>query len=148
MNFDVSHSDDAKEIVDDACDWALTYVGSLAADDGLAWLLTIVRQVFHGRRTHKRPAGTAREVGRVIGTAVHPAVAREQALPHDVGSTMLADWIEALPLAYREVLILRELEDLSYEKIARIVGIPMVTVILRLARARALLEHAPLLQAI
>jgi len=50
--------------------------------------------------------------------------------------------IEALPPAFREVIVLRELEDLSYEDIARIAGIPIGTVMSRLSRARALLRAA------
>ena len=50
--------------------------------------------------------------------------------------------IAALPIAYREVLVLRELEDLPYKDIARIADIPMGTVMSRLARARSLLRQA------
>jgi RNA polymerase sigma-70 factor (ECF subfamily) len=53
-----------------------------------------------------------------------------------------------LPLAYREVLILRELEEMSYKEIARIADIPVGTVMSRLARARAMLQRSPLLHAI
>ena len=56
--------------------------------------------------------------------------------------------IAALPLGYREVLILRELEEMSYRDIARVVDIPIGTVMSRLARARALLQRSPLLVAI
>ena len=50
--------------------------------------------------------------------------------------------IAALPVAYREVLVLRELEDLSYSDIARIADIPIGTVMSRLARARGLMRAA------
>ena len=54
----------------------------------------------------------------------------------------------ALPLAYREVLVMRELEDMSYKEIARVADIPIGTVMSRLARARALLQRSPLLRAV
>ena len=60
----------------------------------------------------------------------------------------LADAVASLPLQYREVLILRELEELSYKEIARIADIPIGTVMSRLARARDLLQRSPLLYAI
>ena len=50
--------------------------------------------------------------------------------------------LAALPVAYREVLVLRELEDLSYNDIARIADIPVGTVMSRLARARGLMREA------
>ena len=62
-------------------------------------------------------------------------------------SKALADAIAALPLGYREVLVLRELEELSYKEIARVADIPIGTVMSRLARARGLLQRSPLLQA-
>ena len=61
---------------------------------------------------------------------------------------MLADAVEELPLQYREVLILRELEELSYKEIARVADIPVGTVMSRLARARGLLQRSPLLYAV
>ena len=62
--------------------------------------------------------------------------------------TALAEALAALPPGYREVLILRELEDLSYKEIARVADIPIGTVMSRLARARGLLQRSPLLQAV
>ena len=63
-------------------------------------------------------------------------------------SKVLADAVAELPLAFREVLILREMEELSYKEIARIADIPIGTVLSRLARARALLQGSPRLRAI
>jgi len=58
------------------------------------------------------------------------------------GSRPLNAAIAALPVQFREVLILRELEDLSYKDIARIADVPIGTVMSRLARARRLLAES------
>ena len=58
----------------------------------------------------------------------------------------LADAVDALPLAFREVIVLRELEELSYKQIAQITDAPIGTVMSRLSRARQLLHGAALRQ--
>ena len=63
-------------------------------------------------------------------------------------SRALSEAVAELPLVFREVLILRELEELSYKEIARVVDIPVGTVMSRLARARGLLQRSPLLHSI
>jgi RNA polymerase sigma-70 factor (ECF subfamily) len=50
--------------------------------------------------------------------------------------------IDELPEEFREVIVLRELEGLSYKQIAAVAGVPVGTVMSRLARARGRLEHA------
>jgi RNA polymerase sigma-70 factor (ECF subfamily) len=72
----------------------------------------------------------------------------EQAALRSAESRSLSEAMAELPLVFREVLILRELEELSYKEIARIVDIPVGTVMSRLARARGLLQRSPLLRAI
>jgi RNA polymerase sigma-70 factor, ECF subfamily len=139
---------DAEDVVQDACMRALKYVGSLHGDDARAWFLTIVRHAFYDWCKRNRPTEIAQDDGTAIEMAVDPAaVDPEDALVRTAESKALADAIAALPLAYREVLILRELEELSYKEIARIADIPIGTVMSRLARARALLQRAPLLHA-
>ena len=140
---------DAEDIVQEACMRAMKYVGSLTGDDARAWFLTIVRHAFYDWCKRNRPAEIARDDGSAIDQAVDPAaVDPEQASLRAAESKALADAIAALPLAYREVLILRELEELSYKEIARIAEIPVGTVMSRLARARGLLQRSPLLHAV
>ena len=139
---------DAEDVVQDACMRALKYVGSLHGDDARAWFLTIVRHAFYDWCRRNRPAEIASDDGTAIDSAVDPAaVDPEQALLRITESKALADAIAALPLGYREVLVLRELEELSYKEIARVANIPIGTVMSRLARARGLLQRSPLLQA-
>ena len=138
---------DAEDIVQDACVRALKYVGSLNGGSARAWFLTIVRHAFYDWCKRNRPAEIARDDGTAIDMAVDPAaVDPEQAFLRNAESKALADAVAALPLAYREVLILREMEELSYKQIASIADIPIGTVMSRLARARGLLQRSPLLQ--
>ena len=139
---------DAEDIVQDACVRALKYVGSLNGGGARAWFLTIVRHAFYDWCKRNRPAEIARDDGTAIEMAVDPAaVDPEQVFLRNAESKALADAIAALPLAYREVLILRELDEMSYKEIARIADIPIGTVMSRLARARGLLQRSSLLLA-
>jgi RNA polymerase sigma-70 factor (ECF subfamily) len=140
---------DAEDVVQDACIRALKYIGSLSRADARAWFLTIVRHAFYDWCERNRPAEIARDDGSAIEAAVdHAAVDPEQAALRRAESKVLADAVAELPLAFREVLILREMEELSYKEIARIADIPIGTVMSRLARARALLQGSPRLRAI
>jgi RNA polymerase sigma-70 factor (ECF subfamily) len=139
---------DAEDVVQDACVRALKYVGSLTGSSARAWFLTIVRHAFYDWCKRNRPTEIARDDGTAIDTAVDPAaVDPEQSFLRNATSKALADAVAALPLAYREVMILRELEELSYKEIASIAEIPIGTVMSRLARARGLLQRFPLLHA-
>jgi RNA polymerase sigma-70 factor (ECF subfamily) len=140
---------DAEDIVQDACIRALKYIDSLNRSEARAWFLTIVRHAFYDWCERNRPAEIARDDGSALETAVdHNAIDPEQAVLRRAESKALADAVAELPLAFREVLILREMEDLSYKEIARIADIPVGTVMSRLARARALLQGSPRLRAI
>jgi len=140
---------DAEDVVQDACVRALRYIGSLDRGDARAWFLTIVRHAFYDWCKRNRPAEIAQDDGTALEMAVdHAAVDPEQAVLRRADSKLLADALAELPLAFREVLILREMEELSYKEIARIADIPIGTVMSRLARARALLQGSPTLRAV
>ena len=141
--------DDSEDVVQDACVRALKYSGSLRDGDARAWFLTIVRHAFYDWCKRNRPAEIVKDDGTAISMAADDsAIDPQQAALRNADSRVLSDAIAELPLAYREVLILRELEELSYKEIARIADIPIGTVMSRLARARGLLQRSPLLHAI
>jgi len=130
---------DAEDLVQDASLRAWRFVGSLRSEDARAWFLTIVRNTWFDRFGRATPAPTvafdeARD-DRSDGTPDPEArvIARE-------ASDRVQQAIAALPADFREVLVLREFEDLSYKEIAAVVGIPIGTVMSRLARARAALK--------
>jgi len=139
----------AEDVVQDACVRAMQYVGSLRGDEARAWFLTIVRHACYDWFKRNRHPEIADDDGTAIEMAVDSAaLSPEQMLMRGDQARVLADAVAALPMTYREVLILRELEELSYKEIARVADIPVGTVMSRLARARALLQRSPLLQAI
>jgi RNA polymerase sigma-70 factor (ECF subfamily) len=126
---------DAEDVVQDAYVRALRFFSSLRGENARAWLLSIVRNTWYGRF----PARAAdRIVAFDAGTDDRPAhdldpealVIQQQAVER------VQRALEALPPDFREVLVLRELEGLSYKEIATVVGIPIGTVMSRLARAR------------
>jgi RNA polymerase sigma-70 factor (ECF subfamily) len=140
---------DAEDIVQDACMRALKYIDSLNRSEARAWFLTIVRHAFYDWCERNRPAEIAHADGSALEAVVdHNAIDPEQAAVRRAESKVLAEAVAELPLAFREVLILREMEELSYKEIARVADIPIGTVMSRLARARALLQGSPRLRAI
>jgi RNA polymerase sigma-70 factor (ECF subfamily) len=140
---------DAEDVVQDACIRALKYAGSLHGNDARAWFLTIVRNAFYDWLGRNRPAEIVHEDDEKIAARIDPTSPNpEHEALRRAEMHSLSDAIEALPLQYREVLVLRELEEMSYKEIARVADVPIGTVMSRLARARALLQRSPLLQAI
>ena len=113
---------------------ALTYFDSFHGDDGRAWLLAIVRHTcFEWLNKHRRYVELPVE---------HLELARDGRPSPEALQLVQADraavhrGLEALPPEYREVLVLREMEEMSYKQIARITDVPIGTVMSRLARAR------------
>jgi RNA polymerase sigma-70 factor (ECF subfamily) len=109
-------------------------------------VLTVVRHAFYDWCRRNRPAELVEDDGAIEAAVDEASVGPEGALLRSVEARALGDAIAALPLAFREALILREFEDLSYKEIARIANVPVGTVMSRLARARALLQRSPRLQ--
>jgi RNA polymerase sigma-70 factor (ECF subfamily) len=122
---------DAADVVQEAVMRALRYFDSYHGGDARAWLLQIVRNSAYSWIAANRPAGrVALDAGELDTAAVcdPPLDAAE--------GELLRRAIARLPLEQREVLILREFEDLSYRQIADIIGTPIGTVMSRLSRAR------------
>jgi len=127
---------DAQDVVQDAFVRALRFFSSLRDDDARAWLLTIVRNTWYGRFP-RRAGGPGMTVAdenpdEHAGGDMDP----EAQLIQQQTVNRVRGAIESLPADFREVVVLRELEGLSYKEIADVVGIPIGTVMSRLARAR------------
>src|SRR3954465_13573620 len=145
--------DVAQDLVQDAFVRALRGFGSYRGENAKAWLLAIVRNLFLSSATARssdrtvsldtyvrpdcgEPDGSARELWDPDQDTPETALIRSSE------SRSVRDLIEALPVPFRETLVLRELEELSYQQIATATGSPVGTVMSRLARARQMLERA------
>jgi len=135
----------AKDAVQDACLRAFNAFDRMHGPDARSWFLAVVRNacmdVLRDRRdrAHDEEYDDDEHVGAVASELGTPATPEELAVRAS-DSRWLRDAIEALPPDYREVIVLRELEELSYKEISAIVDIPIGTVMSRLARARDLLQ--------
>lgn len=138
----------AQDIVQEAALRAFRHMDSLRHEPR-PWLLKIVRNCFYTwrERSHAERESLAAESGAELleSGGLEAAQAQsdldpERILERAVKGEALRAMIEALPVQYREPLVLRELNDLSYREIADLTGLPMGTVMSRLARARDLLR--------
>ena len=120
---------------------ALRFFDDYRGGDARAWILRIVRNTAHSWRAANRPSGAASlEAQDEVLDAAWPGAPRavdpaDAALREAERATLRAA-IAALPADFREVVVLRDLEDCSYREIATILGIPTGTVMSRLSRGR------------
>ncbi len=138
----VRNSHDAEDIVQEAYLRAFKFFGGFQGGSARAWLLKIVRNTSYSFLETKRPAGLAVEFDEKLHTPDTAAPDAEAALLQAVDNRMLGEALEELPVQFREILILRELEGMSYKEIAAITEVPIGTVMSGLARARAQLKKS------
>ena len=112
--------------------------------DAKAWLFAIVRSSFLDWTRGQRAWGaiTAFEAEDALEQAASEADNPEEELLRAANVTELRQAVDALPDPFRETLVLRELQEMSYREIAEITAAPIGTVMSRLARARSLLVQA------
>jgi RNA polymerase sigma-70 factor, ECF subfamily len=134
---------DAEDVVQDACLRAFRAIRSFASGSARAWVLTIVRNTAYTWIGKNRPAA-------LVAVEDIEAVEIAQAIPGDpnaetpetalIGQTdtaRLEAAISGLPIPFRETLILRDVQGLDYREIAEVTGVPIGTVMSRLARGRS-----------
>lgn len=124
---------------------ALRYFDGFHGEDARPWLLQIVRHAAYSWLAKNRPKEMVSldDLDDGWREVPGPSTAEPQAMAlRKSDRTSIDDALVALPAGYREVLILREMEELPYRDIARIAGIPIGTVMSRLARARRLMRDA------
>jgi RNA polymerase sigma-70 factor (ECF subfamily) len=131
----VGDEHDAQDVVQDAALRAFRHFGGFRQGDPRAWLLSIVRNCCYtllgARRTDR-----ARMADHGLAIDVADPHAADELATQSSDRALLETALSQLPLELREVLVLRELGDLSYREISDVVGAPMGTVMSRLSRAR------------
>jgi RNA polymerase sigma-70 factor (ECF subfamily) len=133
---------DAEDVVQDAYLRAFRYLDAFRGANFRVWLLTIVRNSFLDWLKDNRTGRQLFQPAPADPEWTDPSPSPEAMLLDRVDSETLGALMAGLPAEYREVLILREIEDLSYKDIAAVTGIPAGTVMSRLSRARLALRKA------
>ncbi len=132
---------DAEDLVQEAYLRALKSFGRFHGGDGRAWLLMIVRNTCYSWLQRNRSSESVAVFDEDVHSGQSDGSSPEALLLQSLDSQLLKQALEELPLEFREVLIMRELEELSYKEISAIAGIPIGTVMSRLARARTRLNR-------
>jgi RNA polymerase sigma-70 factor (ECF subfamily) len=132
---------DAEDVVQEASLRALRYFRTFTGGDGRAWFLRIVRNTWFARRGHRFEGLTDpfdEEQHRCIRGPSDP----EALLLQSDDATLIARALRNLPDRFHQLLVLRELEGLSYQELADVMEIPLGTVMSSLSRARTALRRA------
>jgi RNA polymerase sigma-70 factor (ECF subfamily) len=137
----VRNTHDAEDIVQEAYLRAFKFFAGYQGGDARAWVLKIVRNTSYSFLEKNRPADLAEEFDEKIHTAGTEEAGAEAALVQSADSRMLREALDDLPVNFREVIVLRELEEMSYKQIAEVMGTPIGTVMSGLARGRAQLRE-------
>jgi RNA polymerase sigma factor (sigma-70 family) len=134
---------DAEDVVQEACLRAFRGIGGFTGGNGRAWMLAIVRNAaYDWLRKNRSPAVVhvddleAVERMHLADNATSAGDNPEAALIARADEAKLETAIAGLPAAFRDTLVLRDVQGLDYREIAAITGVPIGTVMSRLARAR------------
>lgn len=141
----VRDANDAEDVLQESLLRALRFFGGFRGQDARPWLLAIVRNACYAWLRSRRPDElhdlSPEEIDAGDCTD-RPDLNPETLAIRHAEAAALNRAIAALPVVFRETLMLRELESLSYREIANITDVPIGTVMSRLARARRLLMQS------
>ncbi|HUN94210.1 MAG TPA: sigma-70 family RNA polymerase sigma factor [Burkholderiaceae bacterium] len=133
---------DAADVVQDAFLRAYDAFGSLRGDNARPWLLAIVRNTCFSWLERNRPGASHVVFDDALHGGTDPDADPERVALRAEDRARIDRALAGLPIAFREVIVLRELEDLSYREIAQVLDVPIGTVMSRLARARRLMAES------
>jgi RNA polymerase sigma-70 factor, ECF subfamily len=137
----VRNGHDAEDVVQEAYLRAVRFFGGYQGGDARSWLLRIVRNTAYTFLEKKRPAELTEEFDETLHATEQRAADAETVVLRAADKGRLEAALEKLPVRFREALILRELEGLSYKEIAEVMEIPMGSVMSSLARGRERLRE-------
>ena len=132
---------DAQDVVQEAYLRAFRSFSGFHGTNGRAWLLTIVRNTSYTLLKKNHAVDLTTNFDEEIHATGHDSVSPATILEHSEDAQLIKEAMDELPAEFREVLVLRHQEGLSYKEIADIAQIPPGTVMSRLARARAKLKE-------
>lgn len=141
----MGNEQDATDLVHTAFLRAARYVHTYAGGNARAWWLAIVRNCCLAKLSSRERDNVSLEALAEVESDELPRTGRadlEEAAHLSQCASLVMDQLQSLPREFREVLVLREIEDCSYREIADILAVPVGTVMSRLARARAQLRAA------
>jgi RNA polymerase sigma-70 factor (ECF subfamily) len=127
---------EAEDVVQDACVRALRYFSSLRDGDARAWFFVIVRNTWYSRIARHAKVTSMAPLDNSGESTPDDALDPEARLLQQTTVTRVREALDQLPVDSREVIVLRELEGMSYKEIASVVQVPIGTVMSRLARGR------------
>ena len=133
---------DAQDVVQEAYPRAFKFFGGFHGADGRSWLLAIVRNTCYTWMQHNRSPELTFSLDDDLDEIESKDLNPEALLLQSADTQMVRQALEDLPVEFREVLVLRELEEMSYRDIASITDLPLGTVMSRLARGRKRLQLA------
>ncbi len=135
------NEEDACDVVQEAYLRAFKSFSGFHGSNGRAWLLTIVRNTSYTLLKKNRAVDFTTPFDEEIHVTGHESASPATILEHSEDAELIKEAMDALPAEFREILVLRHQEGLSYKEIADIAQIPPGTVMSRLARARAKLKE-------
>lgn len=131
---------DAEDVVQEAYLRAFKFFSGYYGGDSRAWLLTIVRNSCYTWLQQNRALRLSDPIEDKLDEVGLDFADPEILLLQSIDSQMVRQALQELPIEFREVVVMREMEGLSYKEIANIVDVPMGTVMSRLARGRKRLQ--------
>lgn len=130
------NDEDARDVVQESCLRAFRFFDNYRGGDVKSWLLTVVRNTCHTWLRRRNRETGAVPFDEALHGGDHSAPHQERSIAAHERTSVLRSCMESLPAEFREVVIMRELEEMSYREIAGVTGLPVGTVMSRLSRAR------------